>query len=103
MLSDAQAAAIQAIIDNAKSKPSPDAKLKPQTSSSLFGASSGVAPSSGGIAETKARSDAAVAAALKGSPSEILEIWKQANLDAGGSVEEANREFLEFFSSSRKR
>jgi hypothetical protein len=102
MLTEAQAAAIQAIVDSgkAKLKSASDAQLKPQTSSSMFGASSGV--SSGDTAETKSRSDAVAEAALKSaSPAQIIEAWKVAN--TGGNPDEANRQFIELFSSSRKR
>jgi len=74
--------------------------LKASTSSSMFGASSGVAP--GGTAESKTVADTAVAAALRdASPAQIIEAWKAAN--TGGNPDEANRQFIEFFSSSRKR
>lgn len=100
VLTDAQAAAIQEIIDRAKPKPGPEVKLKPQNSSSLFGASSGVPSSSGGKAEMKVRSDAAVAAALKdSSPAEILQAWTTAQQGNGGDPDAA---FLEAFKSGRK-
>ena len=96
-LSDEQYARVKKILPD---KAVSDAKLKPQTSSSLFGASSGVGPSSGGIAETKARSDAAVAAALKNaSPQEILQAWTAAQTNDGG---DPNAEFLEAFRAGRK-
>ena len=97
MLSDAQAAAIQAIIDNAKSKPAAEVKLKPQTSSSMFGASSG--PRSSGV-EAKTKSDAVAAAALKNaSPAEILAAWTAAQTSNGGDPDAA---FLEAFKTGRK-
>ena len=100
MLSDAQAAAIQAIIDNAKSKPAAEVKLKPQTSSSMFGASLGVTRSSGGVAEAKTKSDAVAAAALKNaSPAEILAAWTAAQTSNGGDPDAA---FLEAFKTGRK-
>jgi hypothetical protein len=99
MLSDAQAAAIQAIIDNAKSKPAAEVKLKPQTSSSMFGASSGVTRS-GGVVEAKTKSDAVAAAALKNaSPAEILAAWTAAQTSNGGDPDAA---FLEAFKTGRK-
>lgn len=100
MLTEAQRGAIQAIIDSAKAKlkPAPEVK-KPQTASSLFGASSGVA--SGGTAESKTVADTAVAAALaNASPAEIMAAWKAAN--TGGNPDEANRQFIDYFSASRK-
>jgi hypothetical protein len=101
MLTELQVAAIQAIADSGKAKlnPAPEVK-KAQTSSSLWGSSSGVAPSSGGVAETKARSDAAVTAALKdASPAEILAVWTAAQVADGG---DPNTAFLEAFKSGRK-
>lgn len=101
MLTDAQAAAIQAIIDaKAKSKPTPEVKLKPQTSSSVFGASSGVPSSSGGKAEMKARSDAAVQTAIKdATPAEILAAWTSAQTSDGG---DPNQAFIEYFRNCRQ-
>lgn len=101
-LTDAQAAAIQAIIDNAntKLKPVPNAKPKPHTSSSLFGASSGVSKLAGSTAELKVRSDAAATAALKdASPAEILQAWCAAQTSDG---EDPNQSFLNAFRTGRK-
>jgi hypothetical protein len=100
MLTDAQAAAIQEIIDRAKAKPAPEAKLKPQSSSSMFGASSGVPRSSGGAVEAKAKSDAVATAALKdANPAEILAAWTTAQTNNGGDPNEA---FISAFKSGRK-
>jgi hypothetical protein len=97
VLTDAQAAAIQTIIDNAKSKPAAEVKLKPQTSSSMFGASSGV---SGGPVEAKKASAVAVTAALKNStPAEILAAWTAAQTSNG---EDPNESFISQFTSGRK-
>jgi hypothetical protein len=98
VLTDDQINRINAII--AAGKTSLETAKNPPKSSSLFGVSSGVAPSSGGAAETKVRSDAAVAAALKNtSPAEILAAWTAAHTS---SAEDPNAAFLEAFKNGRK-
>jgi hypothetical protein len=97
-LTDNQIARINAII--AAGKAAAEAAKKPRGSSSLFGASSGVPSSSGGTAEAKVRSDAAVAAALRNAtPQEILHAWTAAQTSNG---EDPNSAFLEAFKAGRK-
>jgi trimeric autotransporter adhesin len=99
-------AEIQAIVQAAVSKALADqanaveAAKSPRTSSSMFGASSGVSGGSVvGSTEAKVRSDAATTAALKdASPAEILDAWKAAQVAGGKNPNEA---FLEQFSSRR--
>jgi hypothetical protein len=104
-LTDEQVARINAIIKGSANKITEDksavveaAKNSPK-SSSMFGASSGVPRSSGGV-EAKTKSDAVAAAALKNaSPAEILAAWTAAQTSNGGDPDAA---FLEAFKTGRK-
>lgn len=104
-LTDDQVNRINEIIRNAASKVAADkiasdAKLRPQTSSSMFGASSGVPRSAGGTVEAKKASDVALTAALKdASPAEILAAWTAAQTNNGGDPNEA---FISQFKMGRK-
>lgn len=101
---------IQAVIDAAVQKALADkaaadvaaieAAKKPRTSSTIFGASSGIfTPGGAGSAEAKVRSDAAASAALQNaSPTEIMEAWKAAQV-AGGK--DPNAAFTEQYATRR--